>query len=364
MRKVMDYRNFIDNYVKISDSIVDKYLIVLVMNVQNITKSHSDYDIMSVSSEFYSYDQYEEIITAVKSAGYEVKCYFDESDFISDFSIGILRDNYPKKIIVINSAQKGTFVGRKSLIPAFCDMNNILYANSDAYTVSFFRNKHHWFSYLKCGNYPVCPSYVYHYKKGWIFNNKPPVGDRIIAKLNSESSSIGLSLENVRLYDTEYETYIHELSKKYNQEVVLESFISGYEVETPMFITEDTICCFPPAGISIDGEIHIKDKILDYITRGKHLFDHYDFSEFNPVLSDRIIATTIDIAKNTDLRGVARIDYRIDNNSNIYITDIATNPHITKSMTYYYFFQKYGYQYCDVLKVVIAITAERFSRND
>ena len=32
---------------------------------------------------------------------------FDENDFISDYESGIIRNNYPRKMLVINSAQKG-----------------------------------------------------------------------------------------------------------------------------------------------------------------------------------------------------------------------------------------------------------------
>lgn len=353
--------DFIKKYISLAEKHTKEILIVLVMNVQGITKQSSDYSDNSVISEYYSYKQYEEIKNAIIDANFEVKCYFDELDFISDFSMGLLRDNYPKKIFVLNSAQRGTFIGRKSLIPSFCDMNNITYIGNNPYAVSFFRNKFHWFSFFYQGGFPVCNSYSYHYKKGWLFDKIPTPNERLIIKLNTESSSIGLSTDNIIFYEKSIDKKIHLISEKFNQSVILEQFISGYEVETPIFISENEIFCFPPAGIGVDDHNLLGDKILDYNVRGNHLFYHYDFENINQTLTKAIIETTIKVAKNTDLRDYARIDYRIDTKGNYYITDIATNPHITKSMTFYYYYNKYGFKYSDLFKTLIGITVERIN---
>ena len=53
---------------------------------------------------------------------------------------------------------------------------------------------------------------------------------------------------------------------------------------------------------------------------------------------------------------MGRIDYRIDNMGSPYVTDIATNPHITKSMTFYYEYQELGLTYADVLDTLIGLT--------
>lgn len=352
---------FISEHIALAETFKEKILIVLVMNVQGLTNKSSDYIDNSVASEYYSYKQYEEIRHAIIDAGFEVKCYFDELDFISDFSTRLLRDNYPKKIFVLNSAQRGTFIGRKSLIPSFCSMNNIAYIGNNPYTVSFFRNKYHWYAFFKQGNFPVCQSYLYHYKKGWLFDKVPNKNEKLIIKLNTESSSIGLSSDNIIFYDISVDENINSISKKFKQSVILEQFISGYEVETPIFISENKIFCFPPAGIGVNDRNILGDNILDYNIRGNHLFFHYDFEKENPELTNKIIETTMKAVQNTDLQDYARIDYRIDTEGNFYITDIATNPHITQSMTFYYYYKKWGFAYSDLLKTLIGITAERIN---
>ncbi|MFD1901925.1 hypothetical protein GQR36_21355 [Enterococcus termitis] len=183
----------INHYVNITNESINKYLIVMVSNVKDLTNRFHDYSDTSVISEYYSITQYEQISLAIKNIGFELKSYFDENDFIKDFENGLLRDNYPKRIIVLNSAQKGTGQGRKSLIPAFCSLHNILYSNSNAYVTSFVRNKFHWNSFLARGDHKVCKNWLYDYRIGWLFDQSPKDDTTIICKLNSESSSIGLS---------------------------------------------------------------------------------------------------------------------------------------------------------------------------
>ena len=348
-------KEFIQKHIDLAHKYKDELLIILVMNVKGLTNSFKDYSQSSVISEYYSYSQYEEIFNTIKLNDYSVRCYFDENDFISDYETGIIRNNYPRKMLVINSAQKGIGLGRKSLIPAFCQLHNILCASSDPYTVSFARNKFHWYCFLKLMGFPVCPSWYYSRRIGWISEKRPPLGETIIIKVNSESSSIGLTQSNIVKYSPTTDSLIDEISKKYNQDIIAEKFICGYETEVPVLISSTECCSLFPAGISIGGNKCLGNKILDYNIRGNHKFSHYDFRMSNPKIAKSLEQLTERIATAVGIRNMGRIDYRIDSDDNAYITDIATNPHITKSMTFYYEYQKFGLTYADVLDTLVGL---------
>lgn len=119
-------KEFIHKYINSAHENKEKLFIILVMNVKGLTNNFKDYTQSSVISEYYSYSQYEEIYNTIKVNDYSVKCYFDENDFISDYEIGIIRNNYPRKILVINSAQKGiggekiTYTGLFANYITFC----------------------------------------------------------------------------------------------------------------------------------------------------------------------------------------------------------------------------------------------------
>lgn len=359
--------NFITKHIENAHKYKERLLIVFVMNVKNITNSFKDYVENSVISEYYSYEQYEEIITAIRSLGYQVKCYFDENDFISDFELGVIRNNYPQKMLVINSAQKGIGPGRKSLIPAFCQLHNILCASSDPYIVSFAYNKFHWYCFLKELSFPVCPSWLYRKREGWLGQNHPNVGETVILKLNSESSSIGLTKENIIKYDCTKDVIISKICKKFNHDVIVEKFINGFETEVPVLISSEDCCSLFPAGVSIEDKKYLGNEILDYDLRGNHKFEHYNFYEVDPKLATQLEIITEKVALSMGIKNIGRIDYRIDMNGNFYITDIATNPHITKSMTFYYEFKKFGLDYPAVLETIIGLALsweEKYDQNN
>lgn len=68
-------------------------------------------------------------------------CFIDEMDFIKNYITNNYYRNDSKYPIVINTAQKGTAIGRKSLIPAFCDLYGLCHTNSNPYVVSLARKQ-------------------------------------------------------------------------------------------------------------------------------------------------------------------------------------------------------------------------------
>lgn len=61
-----------------------------------------------------------------------------------------------------------------------------------------------------------CPdSWCYRYNSGWLRGLHPESGRKVIAKLNYETSSIGLGVENIFDFNLDVETFIHSLSQTY-----------------------------------------------------------------------------------------------------------------------------------------------------
>lgn len=98
--------------------IAKKYEIIMVTSNKNLTDNTTDYSGNSVKSEFFSDQEQNLICQTLEGIGFKVKQFFDEEDFIRFISNP--RKNL-SKYIVLNSAQKGTKIGRKSLIPSFAN---------------------------------------------------------------------------------------------------------------------------------------------------------------------------------------------------------------------------------------------------
>ena len=110
---INDIKKYIKDFQNIEENQRSKLLIVLVAKVDGETQNYDDYQNTSVLSEYYTLDAYENLSVSLKKLGYEVISYFNETDFI-DAIINNKINRLRKKILVINSAQIGTYIGRKS----------------------------------------------------------------------------------------------------------------------------------------------------------------------------------------------------------------------------------------------------------
>lgn len=349
----------IENYIKKSKDNAKNLVIAVVGNAKNITKVDDDFENgTSIVSEYYALQKYNQIVDTLKIEGFETISYYDEMDFIHDFLTKRIRNNYYKPIIVFNFAQKGIVHGRKSLIPLFCEMNNIIHTNSDPLACSLTREKYLWYKLLNdiC---PVCPTWVYDSKLKWILG-KPSIGVKVIAKLENQCSSLGLQSDNVFEYSDEKDLFLDNLSQKYNGRVILQEFIEGYEVEFPFCYDGNDAFCLKPQGIKIKGKNFIGAKILDYDVRRTHSYEFYNFDDFNPALSNDISYNIIKIAKIMDIQGMGRIDCRINGEGKFFITDVNSNPHLIEIASPSESLRQIGFsKYSDLLNLIIGITITR-----
>ena len=355
---ITNVKEYIEKFQKFETSQRSKLLLVLVANVDGETQNYDDYQKTSVLSEYYTLDEFENLSISLKKMGYEVISYFNETDFMNAI-INKSINNRGKKLLVINSAQTGTYIGRKSLIPAFCEHFKIMYTGSNPYVVSLCRDKFH--STIILNNYiqnPM-PTYLYSYTYGWMDNLTPQFGQKIIAKLNGESASIGLTKENVFIYDSHSDDWLKKISKQYNQPIIIQPFISGYEIELPIISAKEMIPLLA-VGIKINNTAKLGDNILDYSIRFSHLYDFYNYDIYNDYLANRIKEDAKKAVRVLGISGLGRVDFRIDCSGKYYISDIATNPHITKDSSYYYVFQELGYSYLEFLSTLIGVTISKY----
>lgn len=332
--------------------------IFLVSNIREKTDNFVDYSGTSVISEYLSLTQQELIVESLRNSGFETVCFIDEMDFIKSYITNNYYREDSKYPIVINTAQKGTAIGRKSLIPAFCDLYGLCHTNSNPYVVSLARNKYHCSCLLKSTGLPATNDYLYLPNKGWLLDKHPNEGEKVIVKLNYETSSIGLTSDNIFIYDYTKDSFINDLATQFNQPVVVESFIEGFEVEVPVIIGDETEVVLP-VGITVNNKKNLGSQILDYSIRRDLKFGFYNFEKTEPELSKKLEECTKQVVQLLGITGFGRVDYRIDYNKNIYVTDIATNPHITKGMSFYYAFTENDLNYTQMLETLIALSLIR-----
>ena len=342
----------IDNILHASIDISTKYEILMVTSNKNQTDNSADYTGNSVTSEFLSDQEQHQIYQTLVELGFRVKQFFDEEDFVK-FVLECQDDI--SKYIVLNSAQKGIKIGRKSLIPSLCDLYGIKYAGSNPYIVSLCRDKYRTSCILKQNGIRTPKSWLYDARYGWINGSPKNFEHPLIIKPNYESSSIGIDESNIGFYDSHFYNKVKEISSCYKQEILLEEFIEGYEAETPIISYEEPLGIFP-VGINMDFEPCMGKRILNYNNRSIDNYTFFDFSEKFPEISTQILETACKTIKLLSITGFGRVDFRIGSNEMFYVTDISTNPHYTLKSSYYFIFKQLGLDYKDLIACLIAIS--------
>ncbi|MFE6073534.1 hypothetical protein ACFVQB_03540 [Paenibacillus sp. NPDC057886] len=350
----------INNHLNLISLQKEKIMVVMVTNVDNHTNKFDDYEKNSLTSEYLSELEIEELNKGFEDFGFQTVIHFDETEFIQQ----IVENDHPmlrgsQTGIVLSMAQKGKKVGRKSLLPSFCDLYNLKYTSSNPYTVSLCRNKYHTGILLKGHGLQVPQSWLYT-KKGWLFGKKPPEGIKVIIKLNNESASIGIDQNSIINYESSFDSTIHQRFMEYEQEIIVQEFIEGYEIEHP-FMASESITPLIPMGIQLKNKKFLDEQILTYEIRGKDQYSFYNYAKYNDEVNQKLIESTKRVALILGITGFGRIDYRINQNNEFFITDIATNPHIVKHSSFHQSFKELGYTYDKMLATFIAITFEKYS---
>lgn len=346
----------ITKYIKYVQTLKNTLKIILVCNVLGKTEINVDYQEDSVLGDYYTLSSFQEIKDGIKHLGFEVYSFFNENEFIK-YILDHPQIN-KQDFCVISTAKTGIYPGRKSLIPAFCELNHIKYVGPDPYIISFAKDKYHWHLLLEKAGLRI-PNYFLYDKYQWKFHNHPNEGQKVIAKLNNESCGIGLTAKNVDFYTQNYDLFLHNLYRIYSRPILVEEFISGKEVEVPVLLLNNKALAFTPCAIKMGDSFDLNDNILDYDTRKN---DNYKFSpldEYDEMLSVHLKETAIDVMTSLNIVGLGRVDFRINAHNHYFVTDIATTPFFSRNTSVRYGFEKMNYTYEDFLAILIYSAIEK-----
>lgn len=313
--------------------IPENCLLAIVCNTKSNTIAQTNCGNFSMNTEYLSDDELQQITQMALAQQITFRIFTDENSFIS-YLVNPKTDK--DRVIVYNSAQSGTGAGRKSLIPSICRYYHIRHTGSDPYRVSLCRDKFAVFSILSQLGIAVPKSYLFNQGE---LNGKLERNTKYIAKPIYESSSIGILQENI-FYGANFPIhYINKLEKTLQQPLIIQEFISGYELEIPILAGKHSHYVFSPVILhQTENNLIMGDEILDY---NKIYDDNYLFASLPSHISDESIKqTALKVAKELCLSGLCRVDFRLRNDNSFYVTDVSTNPHFVKHSSVNYAFKR------------------------
>ncbi len=338
------------------DIISKKYYsgtIILLSNVYGKTKV-SIGDKLNIIAEFFSEEEFEYILNALKQCKYNVVCYFDENEFISDYLNASIRAN---DYLVFNLARNGYGVGKKSLIPTFCDLNNIKYTASNGYACSIARNKYHVNALLQYLGLNSLESYVFN--GNWLNEKSPNFSNnkKFIIKPLFESASQGVSGKSI--YDSSTNgnigKFVEDTFYRLNESpLIVQQFIEGYEAKITIIDWEKPYA-LPPVGVQINDAKNLGSSIISDEIAFDYKHENYLLNRvFGNKFIDNICKDALKVYNALGMQNYGRIDCRIDTASNeVYFMDFSTMPYFVSGGEMLFAFQSMGKDIHGLLNSII-----------
>lgn len=327
---------------KHEDTNFDMYI---VADAQNKTVRESDPRISHADeSEFFSRMEFAEIASALFNVFGFVRVFYTEISFI-EYIIHNKID--PKECIVYNFSRDGIKSGKKSLIPAFCDLYGIKYTGSDAFVISLLRNKKIYSDVLSQNGIQVPITYTFipgHTTEEEILSMFE--GKEILIKNIDESASIGLTSRcRMRLSSKSYQLFYDTALEVNPKRVLVQEFVTGAECEVLVMKYQCRYFALDPVEIVLpDGQGFIDSQISNAY---RYTFRLLEENESNKI---RLLATKA--AEVLNIKDYARFDFRVRDGVP-YLFDIAGTPYTTRHSSIAYLFNQYGTKYEDIYKAIV-----------
>ncbi len=152
-----------------------------------------------------------------------------------------------------------------------------------------------------------------------------------IAKPIWEEASVGISEDFI--FKTAEKDKFEKIKKLPESHYFIEEFIDGREFNISILANKKGVEVLPPAEIIFDKFFNDKPKIIGYKAKWDETSEEYKQTnrafgtlENNPKLKGELTKICQKSWKAFNLKGYARIDFRVDNNENIFILEINGNP--------------------------------------
>jgi D-alanine-D-alanine ligase len=161
------------------------------------------------------------------------------------------------------------------------------------------------------------------------------VKGRCIIKSVWEHASIGMNQNSVFTADSvaRLRREINKFRKRFGGEWFCEQYIDGREFNLSVLSGTQGPEVLPPAEIRFDAYPEGKPRIVDYRAKWKpnsfeyrHTNRSFEFSTEDTILIERLKEVARACWKLFDLRGYARVDFRVDASGKPWILEVNANP--------------------------------------
>ena len=148
----------------------------------------------------------------------------------------------------------------------------------------------------------------------------------------------------------------------YKQPLTVQQFIEGYEIEVPVF-ESDGPQTVASVGVGINKQRNLGSKILTYEDVFGDQYDFYDFAEENELVAAETMRVAEKAFEGLGMKGMGRVDFRINKEGRPFIMEVNSKPHITKHSSFIFALRKIGCSGKDLAKFLVGGSFTRHSLN-
>lgn len=183
---------------------------------------------------------------------------------------------------------------------------------------------------------------------------KEQVGVPMFVKPANQGSSVGVSKVST---EAEFNKAIDQ-AFQYDQKVVVEETLKGREIECAVLGNED------PKS-SVPGEILPQTEFYSY--ESKYIDETGAILEMPADLTDEEIEklqkTAVEAFRTLECEGLARVDFFLTENGEVYVNEVNTLPGFTRISMYPKLWEISGISYPDLIEQLIELAIERHQKN-
>lgn len=292
------------------------------------------------------------IADAIESGGYKVKRIgnvLSLLDKIDKLNVDI----------VFNISEGLTGRNRESQVPMLLEMARVPFVGADALTLALTLDKVMAKKVFIAEKIPTPKFFeIKNTKSLNIDHLKFP----LIVKPRFEGSSKGLS-ENSRVENKEGLTAQAEyIVNTYQQPALVEEFISGQEF-TVVVIGNGQPEALPIVQIKIDGKLKLNDKFYTFSRITSNRLEYICPAHINNDLKNRISELAIKTYNAVECRDFGRIDFRVDNDGNVYVLEINPLPSLSTEDVFPLVAKEVGLSYNEIIGKILKVALTRHNLN-
>lgn len=247
---------------------------------------------------------------------------------------------------------------RVALVPAYLEFRGIKHSGSDTFATAIAQNKHFTKLLLRNLGINTPEGFVYECLTDSVIREAVSLGFPLVIKPNSEGGGMGVVMVNnidEFIYHSRY------LIKKFNFELLCEKYIKGKELTVPIIGNgKESQALGVVAIVNKDySDIDLYDAKKKY---ENNVIGILDFPCPDHI-KEEIKNISLNIHKYIGINDYSRMDYRMDENGNLYFLEANLLPFLNREGSFEVCFKKIGKCYQDVIERIINSSLRRYSRS-